>query len=118
MAKLSIFLCLALCGVCAFASPQVVVGGANEATPERLKEFQTQLQAAFDDWSLVHRDFDLKVASVKSGKVKTVAGAIWDCIIEDTNSGEWSVQATQNLDGSFKDIKVTRPGKEHHLSWP
>lgn len=118
MAKLTIFLCLALFGVCTSASPQgLAVGAPSPASRATLDELQPKLAAALKEWAQSHSDFDVELKSIHSGTSQPVAGTIYNLIIEDTSSSEWSANVVQKLDGTFKEITLTRPGKTHSLSW-
>lgn len=112
MVKLSILLCLALFGVCTLAD------GAWEASRQTLDELQPKFAAAVDEWAKKHRDFDVKVKSIKSGTTfwSNDLGKVYDLVIEDTTSNEWNVHLRQRLDGSLLyPINLSRDGKTNTI---
>lgn len=114
MAKLGILVCLALLGVCALASPQSL-GGANPLSRSEMDELFPRIFAALDKWAETHNDFNVKLTSIKSGSCQIVAGRICNLNVEDSESTEWMARTEEKLDGSFKEINLTIPGKKMHL---
>lgn len=96
-------------------------GGFSKASDDTLAELYPSLQKALSDWGQEHSEFGLTLKSIESGESQPVAGTVYKLIVKVENAekevSEWSANVVENLKGKIVEVKLTRPGKEHVLTF-
>lgn len=96
-------------------------GAPSKASDKVLADLYPSLEQALLDYGKAHSEFGLTLKSIESGDSQVVAGTIYNLIVKVENAekevSEWSANVVENLQGKIVEVKLTAPGKEHHLTF-